>query len=65
MNFMKYLKKEDKIILSWDIFTVDANLNMNEDFVDDEMNLFNNIQMNSKFDRFLELQEIECKVFFI
>jgi hypothetical protein len=55
------MKKETKFILSWDIFTVDANLDINEDFVDDEMNLFNNIQMNNKFDRYLELQEVECK----
>jgi hypothetical protein len=59
--FVKNMKKENKFILSWDIFSLDKNLDINEDFVDDEMNLFNNIQMNSKLDRYLDFQEIECK----
>jgi hypothetical protein len=61
-NFIKHMKKDSKFILSWDIFAVNDSLQTNEDFVDDEMNLFNNIQMNNKFDRYLDLQEIERNI---
>lgn len=50
------------LLLSRDIFELTTE-EFGEDFIQDEMNLFNNTKINYQFDRIMTFQEIKSKIF--
>ncbi len=52
--------ENNTLLLSRDIFEITSE-EFGEDFIQDEMNLFNNTKINYQFDRNITFQEIKSK----
>lgn len=62
-SYAENIKDNKKIILVWDIFSFkEGESSMNEDFVDDELNISNNIHRNSSFDRYIQFYQVRSKL---
>lgn len=59
LKFIESFTKNEQFHMCWDIFSV-AEFEINDDFADENLNIYNNIQLNEKFDKELNFQEIEC-----
>ena len=57
-ELFSYVLERSKIILSRNIFLLKEDAEMNVDFVDDELNIKNNLFYNAKFDRLLNFIQI-------
>ena len=52
------------ILLSRDILSVLNLADLGQDFIDDELNLFNNTRINYQIDRKITIHEVKSKIFF-
>ena len=52
--------ENNTVLLSRDIFEISTE-EFGEDFIDDEMNLFNNTKINYQFDRKMNFHQIKSK----
>jgi len=62
---MKFLSdallNNKSILLCKDILEIEDMTDLNQDFIDDELNIINNTRINYKFDRKINSQEIKSK----
>lgn len=59
------LLNNESLLLCRDIIEIMDGSDFGQDFIDDEMNLFNNTRINYKLDRKINPQEIKSKIFFL
>lgn len=52
------------ILLSRDILSILNLADLGQDFIDDELNLYNNTRINYQIDRKITIQEVKSKIFF-
>jgi hypothetical protein len=58
------LLENKSILLSRDILEIVDLTDLGQDFIEDELNIYNNTKINYNFDRKINSQEIKSKFFF-
>ena len=58
-KLIKFLEENKSFVLLRDIFLINSNLSLGNDFVDDELNIINNLRTNPAFDRYIDIYEIK------
>ena len=58
-KLINFLKENTSFILLRDIFMINNSLSLGNDFVDEELNIINNLRHNIVFDRYIDIYEIK------
>jgi hypothetical protein len=58
-KLITFLKENTSFILLRDIFMINNSLSLGNDFVDEELNIINNLRTNPAFDRYIDIYEIK------